>query len=73
MQEKRKKKEKKKAQKLYQRCIITRAQERSTAGRWSWDLIAGRIVLQRVVFLNSRFSDIVFVTLLRRGVETAIS
>ena len=51
---------------------LKRAQERSRTGRWSWVPIELNNPLLHL-FLNSCFSDIVFVTLLRTSVETAIS
>ena len=44
------------------------AQKRSRAGRWSWTLKAGLVLLQ--LFLNSSAMDTVFVTLLHTAVET---
>ena len=50
---------------------LKRTQERSRAGRWSWAQKLDYPLLQ--FFLNSSATDIVYVTLLRSAVKTAIS
>ena len=54
---------------------LKRHQEMSSAGRWRWALIAEWCVvcLSAELFLNSCFSDTVFVTLLPTAAEAAIS
>ena len=47
------------------------AQKRSRAGGWSWAQKVGLLLLR--LFLNSSAADIVFLTLLRTAVETAIA